>query len=171
MKKHLNIDLNTLPEEGKTFSGELDPSLFNQGGRKDKDEPIATSPLFYDLYVQRFDQELLVRGALSVTIEFSCVRCPVRYLRTIDIQDCTLSHEITNSQVDLADELREEIVILYPDYPRCDEGDEPCECNLDSRYLAVDKPIDDDVKTPPRDERPNPWDALDAFDKEADKLN
>jgi len=168
MKKHLNIDLNTLPEEGKTFSGELDGSIFNIETRKQKEEPKATAPLFYDLYVQRFDQELLIRGSVSVPIEFSCVRCLNKYIKTIEIQECAISSEITTSQIDLADELREEVVILYPDYPHCDEGDDKQECILDSRYLAVDKPLDDDVKTPPRDEAPNPWEALDAFDEEAD---
>ncbi|MBK1832317.1 hypothetical protein JIN77_16380 [Verrucomicrobiaceae bacterium R5-34] len=172
MKKHLNIDLNSLPEEGKVYSGELDPSIFalqpTHSHKRNKEAPVATDPLFYDLHVQRFDQELLVRGSISVPIEFSCVRCLSRYVKTIAIEDCAISSEITASQVDLADDLREEIVVLYPDYPHCDEGDEPKECILDSRYLAVDKPTEDEVKTPPRDEAPNPWDALDAFDDDAD---
>lgn len=171
MKKHLTIDLNTLPEEGKTFSGELDTSLFNQEKRKNTEEPRATEPMFFDLYVQRFDQELLVRGSLSVAIEFTCVRCLNKYLKTIEVEECAISHEITSSQIDFANELREEVVILFPDYPHCDQGDDAQECNLDSRYLAVDKPLDHDVKTPPRDEPPNPWDALDVFDEEADKPN
>ena len=123
MKKKLTIDLNTLPEEGKTFSGELDGSLFTHEARSTADEPRASAPLFYDLYVQRFDQELLIRGNVSVPIEFTCVRCLNKYLKTIDIEECAISHEITSSQIDLADELREEIIILFPDYPHCDEGD------------------------------------------------
>lgn len=159
MKKHLNIDLITLPEEGKTFSGELDSSIFNT-----RDEPIkATSPLIYDLYIQKFDNELLVRGNISATIEFICDRCLATFNQSIEALDISFCNEITTSQIDLADALREEIVILFPDYPHCDQGDEPNECNLDSRYLAVDKPPVADVKTPPREEAPNPWDALDGI--------
>ena len=172
MKKHLNIDLNTLPEEGKTFSGELDGAIFSQTrptNKRSLDEPRAAAPVFYDLYIQRFDQELLVQGSLSAPIEFTCVRCLNKYVKTIDIQECAISSEIIESQIDLAEPLREEIVLLFPDYPHCDEGDEKLECILDSRYLAVDKPLDDEVKTPPRDEAPNPWEALDAFDSETDK--
>lgn len=169
MKKHLTIDLNTLPEEGKTFSGELDGSIFNLETKATANEPRASAPLFYELYVQRFDQELLVRGSLNVPIEFTCVRCLSKYIKTINIEECAISTEITASQIDLADELREEIVVLFPDYPHCDEGDDENECILDSRYLAVDKPTNDDVKTPPRDEAPNPWDALDAIDDDAGK--
>lgn len=168
MKKHLTIDLNSLPEEGKTYSGELDGSILTDQSRPSKSEPRASEPLFYDFYVQRFDQELLVRGSLSAAIEFTCVRCLNTYIKTIEIEECAISHEITSAQINLANELREEIVILFPDYPHCDEGDTDQECILDSRYLAVDKPTENDVKTPPREEAPNPWAALDDFDEEAD---
>jgi uncharacterized metal-binding protein YceD (DUF177 family) len=164
MKKHLNIDLNTLPEEGKTFSGEIDGSIFSLPG-----ETIhATGPMFYELYVQKFDNEVLVRGNLSAPIEFTCVRTLVPFTQTIQVDDCNLCIEAKESQIDLVEALREELVILFPDYPRCDEGDEQMECNLDSRYLAVDKPPVADVKTPSRDEAPNPWDALDAIKNDPD---
>ena len=160
MKKHLHIDLATLPEEGQTFSGELDNGIFTAHGEKIK----PTGLLFYDLFVQKFDSELLVRGNLSATFEFTCDRCLRPFSQTIQAVDCSLSMEATGFQIDLTELLREEIVILFPDYPHCDEGDEPGECKLDSRYLAVDKPPVDDVKTHPRDEAPTPWDALDALE-------
>ena len=159
MKKHLTIDVHTLPEEGKTFSGELDSSIFSDAGEKTK----ATSPLIYELFIQKFDSELLVRGNLSATFEFICDRCLTAFTQTIEAFDCSLCIQITGSQIDLVETLREEIVILFPDYPHCDQADEPNACNLDSRYLAVDKPLEDDVKTHPRDEAPTPWDALDAI--------
>ncbi len=159
MKKHLNIDLNTLPEEGKTFSGELDGSIFTL-----PEETIhATGPMLYELYVQKFDSEVLVRGNLSVPIEFTCVRTLIPFTQTIRADDCNLCIEAKEAQIDLVDALRQELIILFPDYPRCDEGDEQIECNLDSRYLAVDKPPVDDVKTPSAQEEPNPWDALDGI--------
>ncbi|MCP5535710.1 MAG: DUF177 domain-containing protein [Akkermansiaceae bacterium] len=162
MKKHLNIDLNTLPEEGKTFSGELDGSILTTR-HGSAGEIKAVSPLVYDLYLQKFDNELLVRGNLSATFEFNCDRCLSPFDMTIEAVECSLCIEVGSSQIDLADALREEIVILFPDYPHCEDGDEPNTCNLDSRYLAMDKPLDDDVKTRPRDEAPTPWDALDAI--------
>lgn len=168
MKKHLYIDLATLPEEGKTFSGELDPSIFTLPGKDTR----AAGPLFYDLYVQHFDTELLVRGSASAPIEFTCVRTLQQFIKTLEANELCLSIEIGATQIDLADALREEIILLFPDYPRCDEADEPMECILDSRYLAVDKPPVDDVKTPPASEEPNPWDALDAFkDAQSDESN
>lgn len=164
MKKHLFIDLNTLPEDGKTYSGEIDGSIFTFPG----EATHATGPMLYELYVQKFDNEVLVRGNLSVPIEFTCVRTLVPFIQTIRVDDCNLCIEATDSQIDLVEALREELVILFPNYPRCDEGDEQMECNLDSRYLAVDKPPLGDVKTPSRDGAPNPWDALDAIQNDPD---
>ncbi len=159
MKKHLTIDTATLPEEGKTFSGELDGSIFDLPDG----DLNAAGPLEYDLHLQKFDSELLVRGSLEVKMRFTCVRTLQKFEQTIIVDSFDLSIELTGSQVDLVDCLREEIVVRFPDYPRCDEADEPMDCEVDSRYLAVDKPTRDDVKTPPRDEAPNPWDALDAI--------
>ena len=160
VKKNLTIHLTNLPEEGNTFSGELDGTIFSNLGEKIK----PTSPLFYDLFIQKFDSELLVRGNLSASFEFICDRCLVSFTQTIAVNDFSLCKEVPGSQIDLTDTLIEEIVILFPDYPHCEQADEPGECNLDSRYLAVDKPPVGDVKTLPHDEAPTPWDALDALD-------
>lgn len=160
MKKHLHIDLNSLPDDGKTFSGELDGSIFSAHGEDIK----AKGPMYYDLYVQKFDSELLVRGNLSASFDFTCDRCLKHFTQTISADDISLCVEISSPSVDLADSLREEIVVLFPDYPHCNEGDEDLECNIDYRYLAVDKTPIDEVKTPSHDASPNPWDALDALD-------
>ena len=168
MKKHLNIDIGTLPEEGQSFSGELDKSVFLLPDENTR----VSGPLLYDLYVQHFESELLVRGSASAPIEFTCVRTLTPFIKTIQINDLCFSKEIMSGQIDLTDALTEEITILFPDYPRCDEGDEPMECILDSRYLAVDKPPHGDVKTPPASGEPNPWAALDAInDDDLDESN
>ena len=160
MKKSLKIDTSTLPEEGKIFSGELDGAIFDLPDKNTK----AVGPLEYDIQVQKFDSELLVRGSASVTMLFTCVRTLQQFRQTITAESFDFSIELTGSEVELADHLREETVVLFPDYPRCDEADDPMDCEIDSRYLAVDKPTHDDVKTPPRDAAPNPWDALDAIE-------
>ena len=160
MKTHLTIDVSSLPEAGNPFSGELDPSIFTFPN----DTTKAVGPLLYDIYVQHFESELLIRGSASAPIEFTCVRTLAPFIKTLTASDLCLSIEVSGGPVDLVDALREEIVFLFPDYPRCDDGDEPMECILDSRYLAVDNPPIDEVKTPPATDEPNPWAALDAID-------
>lgn len=159
MLKSLIIDLVNLPEEGKAFTGDLDPSIFNLS----RDDAQPTTPLQYDLHVQRFDEELLLRGAIAASFEFTCVRDNQKFIQTIDLEDTALAIEIDAASIDATEALREEILINFPAYPRCNEADEPHTCEIDDRYLAVDKPIEDGVDDAPLNEGDDRWGALDSF--------
>jgi hypothetical protein len=159
MEEKLEIDLALLPEEGKAYAGELDPKVF---GLSEKDaKPMGG--LEYDLYVQRFDDELLLRGYLGSPFEFMCVITNKLFVQTISIEEAAVSVEVVSGTIDVTEALREEVLINFPSYPRCDEGDEPMECKLDERYLALDKPAEDSVSDAPSDEQGDQWSALDGF--------
>lgn len=160
MSDRLVIDLATLPEQGKQLAGELPPEIFDLPPA----DAAPASPLGYDLHIQRFGSELLVTGSLEAAFDFTCVRTLHPFRQTIRLQGVALSLEITaETPLDLTDALREEILIQFPADPVCDHGDTPMRCEIDPRYLAVDKPAPDDVEpAPPRggDQR---WAALDAL--------
>lgn len=161
MQEKLEIDLGLLPEEGMAFSGELDAKVF---GLSEKDaKPMGG--LEYDLYVQRFDDELLLRGYLGAPFEFTCVRTNKSFVQTISLDEVAVSIEVVSGAVDVTEALREEVLINFPSYPRCDEGDEPMECELDERYLALDKPPEDSVSDAPSGEQGDQWSALDEFNQ------
>ncbi len=152
------IDLATLPEEGKSFSGELPQEIFDlpEGDAK------AVGPLEYDLWVQRFSSELLISGNLSAPFEFICVRTLHPFVQTIRLEGVAISLEIGNEgEVNATEALREEILINFPVDPRCEEGDVPQKCEIDPRYLSVDKPREDELPTPPRAGGDDRWSALD----------
>ncbi|MBB5350161.1 uncharacterized protein HNR46_000382 [Haloferula luteola] len=160
MSKKLIIDLATLPDEGKAVAGELDPTLFDlpQGDAR----PVG--PLEYDLYIQRFSSELLLTGRLSAPFEFTCVRTLHPFVQTVVVEPAAVSLEIADgAEIDASEALREEILINFPSDPRCDDADEPQQCEIDPRYLAVDKPVDDAVETRPRAEGDSRWAALDVL--------
>jgi uncharacterized metal-binding protein YceD (DUF177 family) len=158
MKQSLLIDLPTLPEEGQAFSGELDGAIFDLP----EGDASSAGPLKYDLWAQRFESELLLTGSLSAPFRFTCVVTLKEFLQTIRLKSAAISVEIGNSsQVDVTEALREEILLEFPTDPRCDEGDVPEPCEIDSRYLAVDKPPEDDVSPAPRNEGDDRWSALD----------
>ncbi|MFC5049989.1 YceD family protein [Rubritalea spongiae] len=161
MNKSLVIELVNLPEEGKNFQGELDPLLYDLPERDA--QPVG--PLYYDLTVQRFEDELLVRGFLSSPFKFTCVRDNQQFVQTISIEEFGQSYEIDDSSVNLTEALREEVLMAFPSYPRCDEADEPHECKIDDRYLAVDKDPEDGVDEAPQSKSDNRWDALDQLDQ------
>ncbi|QJE94609.1 YceD family protein [Luteolibacter luteus] len=162
MSARLSIDLHTLPEEGKNFSGEIDPEIFDLPEHDVK--PLG--PMVYDLRVQRFGSELLLSGSLSAPFELICVRTVHPFKKTLVVDPANVSVEIEDEgSVDVTDALREELLLEIPDYPRCEEADEPMHCEIDPRYLAVDKPAEDGVETRPRAAGDDRWSALDALDK------
>lgn len=147
MEEKFEIDLAQLPEEGMARNGELDSKIF---GLSEKDaKPVGG--LEYDLYVQRFDDELLLRGYLSAPFEFKCVRSNQLFVKTISLEEVAISVEVNSGMVDVTEALREEVLINFPSYPRCDEADEPMECEVDERYLALDKVPEDGVCDAPSD--------------------
>lgn len=160
MKEHFRIDLATLPEEGKEFGGELSPDIFDLPDGDAK----AVGALAFDLRAQRFGSELLLTGELSAPFEFTCVRTLHPFVQTIRLENAAISIEIGNSsEIDAAEALREEILIHFPNDPRCEDADEPQTCEIDPRYLSVDKPTGDELPTPPRAEGDDRWSALDRL--------
>jgi uncharacterized protein len=157
MKQSLIIDLATLPEEGMSFSGQLDGAIFDLP----ENDASAVGPLEYELWAQRFESELLLTGSVSAPFEFTCVVTLKKFVKTISLDSAATSIEIGNSgQIDVTDALREEVILEFPADPRCDEGDQPEPCEIDSRYLAVDKTSDNDLSPAPHKESDDRWSAL-----------
>jgi uncharacterized protein len=160
MKGRLMIDLAGLPDEGKWYAGELPKEIFDLPAGDAK----AVGPLEYEVWVQRFGSELLLTGSLSAPFEFTCVRTLHPFIQTIRLEGAAVSVEIGQaSAIDATEAVREEVLINFPVDPRCEEGDVPQECKIDPRYLAVDKPGDDALPTPPRAEGDDRWSALDTL--------
>jgi len=118
MSDELIIELAHLPEEGKAFQGELDQKIFDLPDRDAK--PLGG--LEYDLYVQRFDDELIIRGYLSAPFEFMCVRTNKFFKKTISLEEIGIGIEIEGGSVNATEYLREELLINFPSYPRCSRG-------------------------------------------------
>jgi uncharacterized protein len=160
MKGRLTVDLANLPEEGKSFAGELPKEIFDLP----EDDAQAVGPLTYELLAHRFGSELLLTGSLTAPFEFTCVRTLHPFIETIRLEDAAVSIEIEKEgPIDVTDALREEILINFPVDPRCEDGDVPQKCEIDSRYLSVDKSAEDGLPTPPRAGSDDRWSALDIL--------
>lgn len=159
----MKIDLANLPDEGQHFEGEFSPEIFDL---KESDI-ISVSPLKYSLFTQRFETELLLTGRLDATFELTCMRNLHPFKQTIAMPSTAISIELGNDGIiDPTSQIREEILLELPTNPRCEGGDTPGNCEIDPKYLAVDKPTDDGVETAPAPEKPNPWGALDMLDSQ-----
>ncbi|YCM43924.1 hypothetical protein V2O64_21680 [Verrucomicrobiaceae bacterium 227] len=159
----MKIDLANLPDEGEHFQGEISPEVFELG----QSDIISVSPVKYDLSAQRFDTELLITGKIEATFELTCMRSLHPFQQTIHLPSAAISIEIgSDSIIDASPAIREEILLELPTNPRCEDGDDPGKCEIDTKYLAVDKSIDDGVDNAPAREKSNPWTALDALDSQ-----
>lgn len=160
MKAKLIIDLATLPEDGKSFAGRLDPAVYDLP----EGDAVPTGAMVFDLFVKRFGSELLLTGRLESPFEFTCVRGLHPFVQTIALQDAAIAVEIgQHAEIDVTDALREEILINFPANPRCEEADEPTPCEIDSRYFVVDKPPGEGVGSAPRAGGDDRWSALDQI--------
>lgn len=159
--QQLIIDLNALPDEGAHFAGVLEQEIFAFPAH---DDVMPESGLHFELDVQRFDSELLLRGDIWARFTFTCMVTLQRFVQTIRLSQCAMAVEIgSTALVDVTDVLREELVIELPSSPRCDQADEPMECHLDSPYLVVDKEKKSDINSPPASDADSRWSALDAL--------
>jgi uncharacterized metal-binding protein YceD (DUF177 family) len=166
MKGRLMIDLANLPEGGKGYSGELPKEIFDLP----EGDAVPTGGLEYEVWAQRFGSELLLTGTLTAPFEFTCVRTLHPFVQTIRLENAAVSLEIAHeAEIDATESLREEILINFPIDPRCEEGDVPQKCEIDSRYLSVDKAAEDELPTPPRAESDDRWSALDNFKDHKDQ--
>lgn len=158
MKARLKIDLSALPEDGKCFSGELPKEIFDLP----EGDAQAVGPLEYDLWAQRFGSELLLTGSLSAAFEFTCVRTLHPFIQTIFLEAAAIAIEIgSEGEIDATEALREEVLLNFPVDPRCEDGDVPGTCEIDPRYLSVDKALEDGLPNPSRAEGDDRWSALD----------
>ena len=158
MKRRLTIDLASLPDDGKSFVGELAPEVFDLPAGDA--QPVG--PLEYDLWAQRFGSELLLTGGLTAPFEFTCVRTVHPFVQTIRVDAAAISLEIGHEgDLDVTEALREEVLIHFPIDPKCENGDVAQTCEIDSRYLAVDKAPETGQETRPRAEGDDRWSALD----------
>lgn len=156
----MKIDLANFPEEGLRLEGELPAEVL----AVPHPDTNPASPLRYDLFANLYDTELVLQGELSAKFTLTCVRTLHPFEKTVVIPDVTISLDTGGEEeVDLAEALREEILLQLPDHPVCDLADEPQHCEIDSKYLAVDKTPGNGVKTPPAGGPDSRWDVLDTL--------
>jgi len=157
----MKIDLANLPDEGQLFEGELKPEIFDLEGS----DTSPAGPLLYRLFAQRFDTELLLTGNLEATFKLTCMRSLHSFKQTVELESAAISIDIGNDcEIDASEAIREEVLLELPTNPRCEHGDTPEKCEIDPKYLAVDKSTDDGVDNAPAQDGLNPWAALDAID-------
>jgi uncharacterized protein len=115
MKVHLNQipEGTTLHLEGEEDASGLD---LNEAGAE------AVSPLSYSLDVGLSEGGIFAAGRIAVRAAFKCVKCLERFEQDIVVDPFAMQKELDGRElVDLTPEIREDIQLALPSYPRCDE--------------------------------------------------
>ncbi len=159
MQSRLIISLEEFPEEGRRLCGELDGALFGI----DDDFLRSTGPLEYELEAHLYDTELMLRGRASAPFRLRCNRCLEEFDYEAEIEDVILTEDVKGKlEVDLTEQLREELVLCLPDYPKCELVGEECKINASFGDFRLDKDpqMGVDSATPSGE---SVWDALDKI--------
>ncbi len=162
METQLIISLEDFPPEGKHLTGELDGSIF----ALEEQEISSIAPLYYDLSIQVFDKELVVHGSLEAEFRFCCARCAEYFEHRIICDRFAISEDISEKlSINITEQLREELLLLLPNYPKCDLQGVECEIkykNDKNDDLSLDKGSDSVVNSPTASQN-NVWAALDGL--------
>jgi uncharacterized protein len=150
------VDPWRIPPEGGDIEGDESPEVLDL--HEDK-QISAEGPIHYELHVQCVTGELLVSGTLKAKMKFTCSRCADRFVK--EVKDtaffCEKPVENLHETIDLTDEVRESIILGFPNYPVCKEtchGLCPrCGAKLNRGACGC---------KPPVEER---WTAFDGLDK------
>ncbi len=160
MNTRLIISLEEFPPEGLHLVGELDAALFSLDEGEDV---MSVSPLRYDLQVQLFETELLVHGSIEADFRFRCVRCLSSMDYTMSLDSIALSEDVSQKlALDVTDELRDELLLELPHYPKCEMVDANCEINHEILDFRLDKDPQTGVESATAS-RESVWDALDEL--------
>jgi len=118
----------------------------------------AVGPLEYSLDVGLSEGGLFATGRLFQKVRMNCVCCLEPFEREIIIDPFATQIELQGSElVDLTPEVREDIHLLLPAHPRCDQGGEKtCPANFPAGARTT--PLQTEKAT-----RPAIWEALDQL--------
>ena len=159
-KKTLQINLKTIPETGLAVAIDLGPEWFARWHEADPGLEFADARITGVVHLSKHGHDILVRGSLSGQLELACSRClePFAAPAAIDFDlllvpgppsataaDAELSPDdldldyYTGEIVDLESLVKEQIILMLPLKPLCDEtckGLCPhCGANLNREHL------------------------------------
>ena len=155
----MKIHLRQIPQGDIIhLEGEEDPASLelDQAGA----EPIG--PLHYSLDVGLSDGGLFATGRIDQRVRMTCVSCLEPFEKEIISDRFAIQMELEGSEsVDLTPEVREDIHLLLPAHPRCDQGGEK---TCPAHYPAAASTSSMQT-TLPTEETPRPaiWAALDQL--------
>ncbi len=135
------IELPKIAEGGSTYDGELPSAIMDL----DADKFVQPSgPVAYVLTAEIVSDQLIVTGQVETTLKLLCSVCADFFSTTIRVSSFLRAYPLEAGQevVDLTEDIREDILLEVPNYPRgnIDEDGHCRTCGRDvKRLLGPDK--------------------------------
>ena len=112
------IHLARIPEDGERLVGQDSGSILDltrETGLR------VESPVHYDVMVHVVSGRVIVKGAVQVAMAFTCSKCADVFQVTVCEPrfECIREFRDVTESVDLTDELREAILLNFPNFPVC----------------------------------------------------
>lgn len=151
----LIIDTMDVSKELKELDGELTSDIF---GLSRDDRIRCQSPLDYSLRASFTGEGFLLEGTAATTVSCTCDRCLKEYDKKVVVPNvCHYYEGLDHKSIDATDDVREDVVINFPDKCLCSEG---CEgiCPQCGKNLN-----DESCDCPGAPEAPRAWDTLDGL--------
>ena len=142
------VELSRLKPGGERLEGEEPEAILDL----EPGAPVrAVSPIRYTLLAELLPGELVVRGSLSCRIAFPCSRCAKIAEREVRVPDflCVRAYRDSAEAIDLTAELREDMILAFPNYPVCsptcrglcpqcgaDLNERSCDCRREAEHPA-----------------------------------
>lgn len=155
------IQFADLSASGRPLSGEVRVDWFGLTGKYD---PIFQPPLTYDLNVRLDDDDIIVEGSVEASFSIQCARCGNRLPWRVSLDPYVTCDKKEGHTLDLTAQLREDILLALPGYPRCEESNvEPQSCQKDGAFLPESEFTPLTGEEPSDTPKPNVWEALDRL--------
>lgn len=127
------IEIHKISEGGSRYTGELPPESLDLEGDK---FIRALVPVRYDLTAEIVSEQVIVQGAVETELDLLCVVCAEFFSTTVRVSSFLRAYAIESGMetLDLTEEIREDILLVIPHYPR-GEPDETDHCRQCGKNL------------------------------------
>lgn len=154
----LKISVVQLDNEGIDFTGTATSEMLNLDRLEVIHEDISfANPIEYKLHVSLVSGGILVAGTLNTSAQCPCGRCLEEFdLQLKNIEVCHFHENFKGTELDIAPELREDLLISLPMRFTCRE-----DCpgiKYESSKTATEKKAEEEL-----DSDNDPWKGLDGL--------
>ena len=111
----MKIHVNRIPAEGLREHASYDPTTLDM----DCFDIRLIEPFEVEAFITKVDQELIVEVDVRAPLHLTCARCLEEFTSLI-VAGAVFSYKVQPSDiVDIAEDVRQEIILAYPMIPIC----------------------------------------------------